>query len=178
MACLPEVQVSNEVSKEGGISWAVCRDPLDRFKSSLAYDMKENSIEITEASVLRMLKNPDSIREYVYGRANYPEAIGFKGWKMRHAMSQTHYLFDNNIDILVRIEDLDTFLLMHFPGKELPLVHINIGQDENKRLVHKVISENPMVLNNINMCLAADYYTLERFKNTDKVWHWANGRIF
>jgi hypothetical protein len=160
------------------VVWAVYRDPIDRFVASVAYDLKENDIEITETNVLEFV---GSVKTYIYGKTNVSPSIShvdlYKGvHKMRHSLSQTMYLFDNNVDILVRMEDLGKFLFMHF-GTPLHQVR-NQGDTKDKGRVLEILRANRPLLELVKAYLAADYYTFESFIGADRVWTWGNGRIF
>lgn len=171
----PNAVHSNKTNKTAqSVIWAVYRDPLDRFVAAVAYDLKQNGIEVTEENVLEFL---GSVQTYIYGKTNFNHEDLYKGvQKMRHSLSQTMYLFDNNVDILVRMEDLGKFLFMHFDTPFSKV--INTGVPKDKAIVREVLRANQALLQLIKAHLSADYYTLESFIGTDRVWNWANGRIF
>jgi hypothetical protein len=174
-----DLYITNKINpSRESISWTVFRDPLHRFISAVSYDMLDNNIPITETSLDLLIKTPEDIKRYIYGVTKGQGSAGFNDERRGHSMLQTLYLFDNNIDILVRFEDLDKFMLMHFPKIEAPLRHLNIGEKAVKSFVKTFLKNNRKSLNIINNYLEVDRFTFERFKASNKVWNWADGSIF
>jgi len=157
------------------LAWTVVRDPLNRFINALSYDINKVGLQVTQNTINEVIGTTDKLCNYIFGKA----PIRFRNsGKIRHSMLQTSYLFDNRIDIIVGIEDLDIFVKMHFPGIFIDPEDMNLGNKTLQNEVQNYLNNNPKTFETLNTLLAIDYFTLENFKAADSKWHWANGTIF
>jgi hypothetical protein len=156
------------------VIWTVLRDPYDRFIDALSYDLKYVGLDVSVATILKILKGK-GLEDYIFGLSN----IEFRGrGTVRHSMLQTTYLLDPMIDIYVDVNDLDAFCAIHFPKVEISEGGENTGVSDHRGILAAVLDNHPTLKTRIMDMLQIDYYMLRRLDALDKRWHWANGRIF
>jgi len=161
--------------KQGeGVSWAVVRDPYDRFVSSLAYDIGVQYPDAVWGSKDRLEQIIHGINYTKYIVNNVPHASNYLG-KAQHSVLQTIYLFDNNIDILVDLQDLKHFIPMHFKA---PTEASNLGVSDRKRLISDLMDGSPFLKDQVHSLLEVDYITLTSLRSQGRMWSWGSGKIW
>lgn len=172
--CLAEADSNSYPIKEGKdkLLWAVLRDPYDRFVDAVAYDIKYSGEVVSTNSLDDRIGTNTKIKNYVVDVSI--EGVRDDGY-LKHSMMQLSYLFDNNINVYVDIEDLDTFCSIHFPNTKR-LVNASIKEDII--VVKEYFDSMPELKEYILETLTLDYFMISRLKHLGKKWNWYMGRIF
>jgi hypothetical protein len=156
-----------------GIRWAVVRDPYTRFIDAVSYDIRRQNIAVTWEDI--------SIKEYIQ-TINMPKYIAnhishtFTSLGLApHSVLQTIYLFDNNVDVVVYVEDLKHFIPLHFKDPSPPE---NMGEPIHQDIVYRAMEEMPLLKKEVLGLLSVDYIMLEHMRTQGKVWTWGCGKIW
>lgn len=150
------------------INWTVLRDPYNRFISGLTYD------------ILRQFKKLDNLDKIInisssffYQKINLETR---KDGNVNHIIPQWTYLFNQPLNFLVEIKDLDKFLDIHFL-KRTNFTETNTSSKQ-KNIVLDYVEKNKELKNLIIAYLAPDYYYIEQAKSQGLFWNWQNGKMF
>jgi len=150
------------------VNWTVIRDPYDRFISGLTYD------------ILRQFKKLDNLDKIInISSSFFYQKINLKtreSGNVNHVISQWTYLFNQPLNFLIKIKDLDNFLDMHFQ-KRINFTETNTPL-EQKNIVLNYIEKNSYLKNLIMAYLAPDYFYIEQAKSEELFWSWQSGKIF
>jgi len=158
----------------GGVTWAVTRDPYDRLLSALAYDIEVQYPQEDWGSLESIEEILSTIDYTKYIVNNVPHMSNYLG-KAQHSVLQTIYLFDNNVDILVDLEDLEHFIPMHFKN---PVGIKNRGNKSRKDSIRHILDSYPLRKDFIQSLLEVDYIMLKAMQAQGKVWSWGSGKIW
>lgn len=163
-----QVKVNHFFPQNGKINWTVIRDPYDRFISGLTYD------------ILRQFKKLDNLDKIInISSSFFYQKINLKtreSGNVNHVIPQWTYLFNQPLNFLIKIKDLDNFLDIHFQ-KRINFTETNTPF-EQKNVVLNYIEKNPYFKNLIMAYLAPDYFYIEQAESKGLFWSWQNGKIF
>jgi hypothetical protein len=151
--------------------WAVIRDPYQRFISGLTYDILILNHD-KELKLLDKFLNEDYLEKLFL--KNYDSFFSITG-NVPHTLCQWTYLYNQPVDFFVRIEDLTSFIHLHF-GNDSFSKHPGNNLLQNK--VKEYIDKNNNLKQLINYYLTPDLYLYKQLYNQGKVWEHNYGQMF
>lgn len=158
--------------RPGGYVWTCFRDPIKRFKAGLFYDIKNSGLlELYEGKEVELFKKILSQKETFdcYGKISIDHR---SSGRIPHTYPQVSYWYNQPIDLFVDINDITSFLNLHYDQ----CVDSNIT---DKNLVYElfmdVISKYDDKIKDIHLF---DYYFLDKMAKDNKIWQWEYGRMF
>lgn len=134
------------------IRWTVIRNPYERFIAGLKYDLLKHGLDYKDIN-------------YSTLHNSYVNLITRHKGNVNHTASQVPYLINANIDWYIELEDLHTFLKMHFGRVE----YCNINKNNIELNLDK---------EEIMKYLNLDYYVYNNIINSPNLWKWQQGKIF
>lgn len=156
------------------VKWTCYKDPVERFKSGLFYDIKttilNNSYEDNEEKIFARILNDERTFDCYNSLTN----SGFlkKRGTIPHTVPQSVYWVNQPLDVFVPIEVLDMFLEMHFGFSD----QANVTEKNSIYYLYMdMISKYDTRIRDLHKF---DYFFLQRLINEEMVWRWQNGKIF
>tara|TARA_R110000803_G_scaffold90808_1_gene158257 strand:- start:273 stop:887 length:615 start_codon:yes stop_codon:yes gene_type:complete len=151
--------------------WTVVRDPYERFISGIVIDLLQVYNNLDNLS--KVLTN-DHLNKLFY--QNYSFLKNHQKGFLNHTALQWIYIFNQPLNFVVNIKDLDNFLDLHFKERlNSTLTNSPLG---TKDIIHNFIENDLQLKNNINLYLSPDYYYLDHAKTQNLFWTWQDGKIF
>lgn len=150
------------------VVWTCYRDPVDRFKSGLYYDLcisglGEAHLGDTEGFFRRVLEDRNTYKVF----KSVDERKKATG-KIPHTIAQSAYWLSARIDTFVPIEELDHFLMLHYGRSK---VSNELARDENYWRFMKIASEYDEKI--------ADAHELDyKLISGIQPWRWEYGKVF
>lgn len=157
------------------IYWTVIRDPYDRFISGITYDIINNfgSLRSIEKYLsIETLKSSIFNKVFIDKR---PQKESTTTGTVSHTSSQWLYLFNQKLDFVVDIKDLDVFFDMHFERRS---DHENILDKEYKLKVMEYLESNNQLKRAILDYLTPDYLIFNQIQSQGFIWNWQKGKMF
>lgn len=155
-------------SDQGAVIWTCYRDPVERFKSGLYYDLCASglgALYASEADALfrRVLENDAT---YSVFRA-VDESRKITG-RTPHTIAQSAYWLGRRVDVFVPIEQLSDFLMLHYgqcnTSNEL------VKDDNYQRFMYMAAAYDDRIARAHEL----DYRLIKQIEP----WRWEYGRIF
>lgn len=147
------------------MNWTTIRNPIERFKSGLAYDIKS-------AGYANISKLHDKIENLIYGDHSH---LGKAKGNTCHTYMQSLYFLNEKIHMFVRIEDLEDFIRVHHHKHE----YFDDGENKNGKEEVEIASK---IIDSIDKRRLNDLFYIEnqiydRIVNSSHVWRWQNGNV-
>jgi hypothetical protein len=142
--------------------------------SSIAYDIRQQypiKVWDSERSIINILQNIDFTKYIVNNVPHVSNVLG----TAQHSILQSIYLFDNNVDILVDIKDLEHFIPMHFRST---LSTQNVGISVHKDSITRLMEGLPDIKITVLGLLEMDYIMLNSMRSQGRMWSWGSGKIW
>ena len=155
------------------VTWTTIRDPYKRFISGITYDILRQFNSLDNLENILSIENLNLI---FYKRINNITPFFNAKGNITHTSLQWTYLASHSVNAVVKIEDLNIFLDMHF--KKRNNINVTNTPSEYKNTVLNFIENNKEIKNLIMSYLAPDYYYIEQIKYNNLFWVWQNGKIF
>ena len=147
--------------------FTVLRDPWERTISGLSYDLYRNYGEVND----EILEDIDFKKMLYQPTHRFQRGTSFTS----HISVQIGYLFDVQPNFYVDINQLSSFVKIHF---ENPTIKVNEGNLEFKNKVINLINSKPHIKNTIEKYIEIDYYFIERVRNTEIFWDFSMGKMW
>lgn len=160
--------VMNEFIYNDRPSFTVIRDPWDRTISGLSYDLERTFGDVTET----ILDDIDFHRLFYQPINRQQRVSGF----ISHVSVQTGYLFDVTPTFYVNLNDLTSFLSIHFDNISSHKKNESDKKIKNKLL--KILDKRKDIKDTFEKYLAIDYYFIDRIKNTEILWDFSMGKMW
>lgn len=163
----PFIRLTND-SDQGAFIWTCYRDPVDRFKSGLYYDLCASGMgaafrQDAEALFRRILEDDQTYRVF-----RSVDETRKKTGRTPHTIAQSAYWLGRRIDCFVPIEQLSDFLVLHYGQCN---VSNELVKDEDYRRFMSIAAEYEDKMASVH---ELDYKLISGIQP----WRWEYGKVF
>lgn len=150
--------------------WTTVREPYERFISGLTYDVLRHYGDLNKLEEIITLSN----LKRMFNKRMPVEIKKYEEGSILHTTLQWNYMWNQNLDFIVDIKNLNTFLDVHYS------IRLNVPNEtptSKKNQVKDYIDNHPLKPV-IDSYLDPDYHLYNQLYNVGYIWDWQSGKMF